>query len=40
VNDGHLHTALELNSDLASGLYMVNITAGNETFTERLVIQK
>ncbi|MEZ4740220.1 MAG: T9SS type A sorting domain-containing protein [Flavobacteriales bacterium] len=40
VNDGHLHTALELNSDLASGLYMVNITAGDKTFTERLVIQK
>jgi hypothetical protein len=25
---------------MASGLYMVNITAGNERYTERLVISR
>jgi hypothetical protein len=35
-----LNTALDLNGDVASGLYMVNITAGDKTYTERLVIQK
>jgi hypothetical protein len=36
---GYLNTALELNGDLAGGMYMVNITAGDKTYTERLVIQ-
>jgi hypothetical protein len=36
VQDGFLNTAL----DLAAGLYMVNVTAGNSTRTERLVIQR
>ena len=39
VQDGFLKTNLELNGDLAGGLYMVNITAGDKVFTERLVIQ-
>jgi hypothetical protein len=30
---------LELN-EMASGLYMVNITAGSKRYTERLVISK
>jgi hypothetical protein len=39
VQNGYLNTALELNGDLAGGMYMVNITAGDKTYTERLVIQ-
>jgi len=39
VNDGFVNTNLELGSQLAGGLYMVNVTAGNKTYTERLVIQ-
>jgi hypothetical protein len=31
---------MELNGDIADGLYMVNITAGDKAYTERLVIQK
>ncbi|MBK9174974.1 MAG: T9SS type A sorting domain-containing protein [Flavobacteriales bacterium] len=30
---------LELNGELAAGMYMVNITAGDAVYTERLVIQ-
>jgi len=37
--NGYFNTALELNGDLAGGMYMVNITAGDKTYTERLVIQ-
>jgi hypothetical protein len=33
-----LNTVLELDGDLATGLYLVNITAGDKRFTERLVI--
>ncbi|MBL0128564.1 MAG: T9SS type A sorting domain-containing protein [Flavobacteriales bacterium] len=39
VADGFINTVLELNGDLANGMYFVNITAGDETWTERLVIQ-
>ena len=39
VQDGFLNTALDLNGDLAGGMYLVNITAGDKTYTERLVIQ-
>ncbi|HRF82405.1 MAG TPA: T9SS type A sorting domain-containing protein, partial [Flavobacteriales bacterium] len=39
VQDGFINTNLELNSELAAGLYMVNVTAGNMSYTERLVIQ-
>ncbi|MBL7981012.1 MAG: choice-of-anchor I family protein [Flavobacteriales bacterium] len=37
VNDGMVYQVIELN-EMASGLYMVNITAGSKRFTERLVI--
>ena len=37
--DGYLNTFMELNGDLAGGMYLVNITAGDKTYTERLVIQ-
>jgi hypothetical protein len=40
VNDGFINTVLELNGELATGLYMVNITAGDAVYTQRLVIQK
>ncbi|MBK7384563.1 MAG: T9SS type A sorting domain-containing protein [Flavobacteriales bacterium] len=40
VQDGFINTVLELNGELATGLYMVNITAGGAVYTERLVIQK
>jgi len=39
VNDGMLFQQMALN-ELASGLYMVNITAGSQRYTERLVIAK
>jgi hypothetical protein len=39
VNDGRLFEQVAVN-DLASGLYMVNITAGGKRYTERLVISK
>jgi subtilisin-like proprotein convertase family protein len=39
VNDGMVYQVLEL-TEMASGLYMVNITAGNDRYTERLVIAK
>ena len=40
VQDGFLNTALELAPDMAAGLYMVNVTAGDNTRSERLVIQR
>ncbi len=40
VQDGFLNTVLNLSTDMAAGLYMVNITAGETTRTERLVIQR
>jgi hypothetical protein len=41
VQDGLLlNNDLELNSELPAGLYLVNITAGEFTTTERLVIQR
>jgi uncharacterized delta-60 repeat protein len=36
---GSLNTVIALNGDLAAGLYMVNITAGDKLYTQRLVIQ-
>ncbi|MBK9175006.1 MAG: T9SS type A sorting domain-containing protein [Flavobacteriales bacterium] len=39
VQDGFINTVLELNGSLAAGMYMVNITAGEQVYTERLVIQ-
>ncbi len=36
---GHLYTTLTLNGELAAGMYLVNITAGDAQYTQRLVIQ-
>ena len=40
VQDGFINTVLDLNGELASGMYLVNITAGDQIFTERLMIQQ
>ncbi|MBK6830523.1 MAG: T9SS type A sorting domain-containing protein [Flavobacteriales bacterium] len=39
VNEGFVNTTLDLNGSLAAGMYIVNITVGEDTYTERLVIQ-
>ncbi|HQY00548.1 MAG TPA: T9SS type A sorting domain-containing protein, partial [Flavobacteriales bacterium] len=50
VQDGFLNTVMDLSripsnsgaagGEIASGIYMINITAGDKTYTERLVIQR
>ncbi len=35
-----LNTVIELGNDMSAGMYMVNVTAGSFTRTERLVIQR
>ncbi|MBX2971599.1 MAG: T9SS type A sorting domain-containing protein [Flavobacteriales bacterium] len=40
VQDGFVKTNLDLNGDLANGMYIVSVTAGSKAYTERLVIQK
>ncbi len=40
VQDGYLNTSLILTPDMAAGLYLVTVTAGETTRTERLVIQR
>ncbi|MCB0765406.1 MAG: T9SS type A sorting domain-containing protein, partial [Flavobacteriales bacterium] len=37
--NGTFDTVLDLNGALAGGMYIVHITAGGKTFTERLVVQ-
>ncbi|MBX2979374.1 MAG: T9SS type A sorting domain-containing protein [Flavobacteriales bacterium] len=39
TQDGSLLTALPLNGDLAAGLYLVTVTAGEAQYVQRLVIQ-
>jgi hypothetical protein len=39
VQDGTMNTLIDLDDNMASGLYLVNITAGGVARTERLVIQ-
>jgi hypothetical protein len=39
VQDGFVNQAVELNGELAGGLYLVNFTAGEQVFSERLVVQ-
>jgi len=40
VSDGLISTTVDLDRTLASGLYLVNLTAGGKTTTKRLVIQR
>ncbi len=39
AQDGVLRSTIDLHGDLGAGMYLVNITAGKQTWTERLVIQ-
>jgi hypothetical protein len=39
VAGGNVNTNIELNGELAAGMYLVNVTAGETVYTERLVIQ-
>jgi hypothetical protein len=39
VSGSQVNTVLDLNGELAAGMYLVNITAGETLYTERLVIQ-
>jgi hypothetical protein len=39
VADGNVNTVIDLAGELAAGMYLVNITAGERVYTERLVIQ-
>ena len=39
VSGGNVNTVLDLQGELAAGMYVVNITAGDKSYTERLVIQ-
>ncbi|MBK9147303.1 MAG: T9SS type A sorting domain-containing protein [Flavobacteriales bacterium] len=40
VQDGLVNTTIDLNGELAGGMYMVSIAAGSAIHTERLVIQR
>jgi hypothetical protein len=39
VQDGFVNSVLDLEYELANGIYLVNITAGSKAYTERLIIQ-
>jgi len=39
INEGIVNTVLQLNGELANGLYLVTIMAGERRFVERLVVQ-
>ncbi|MBK6829676.1 MAG: T9SS type A sorting domain-containing protein [Flavobacteriales bacterium] len=39
VSEGLVNTVIDLRGELAAGMYVVSITAGEDTYTERLVIQ-
>jgi hypothetical protein len=39
VAGSNVNTIVDLNGELAAGMYLVNITAGSKTYTERLMVQ-
>ena len=39
VSGSTVNTVIDLDGSLSSGIYVVNLTAGEHTFTQRLVIQ-
>ncbi len=40
VQDGFVNQVVDLNGEISTGMYMVKVTAGDQVYTERLVIQK
>jgi hypothetical protein len=38
VNAGAVNTVIDLKGELAAGMYLVNITAGERVYTERLMV--
>ena len=39
VSGSNVNTIVDLNGELAAGMYLVNITAGGKSYTERLMVQ-
>jgi hypothetical protein len=39
VNGTTLNAVIDMDGSLSNGIYLVNLTAGERTFTQRLVIQ-
>lgn len=39
VNDMFINTVIDLDGNMANGMYIASITAGRNIYTERLVIQ-
>ncbi|MBL7954706.1 MAG: lamin tail domain-containing protein [Flavobacteriales bacterium] len=39
VYDGYVNTSMELGANVSGGLYLVTVTAGAKTYTERLIVQ-
>jgi hypothetical protein len=39
VAGGNVNTTIDLNGELAAGMYTVNIIAGTRSYNERLMIQ-
>jgi len=40
VQDGFVNQVVDLNGEISTGMYMVKMTAGEQVYTERLMIQK
>ena len=39
AQDGFVNSVVELNGELSAGFYLVNVTAGSASWSERLVVQ-
>ncbi|MBL8000502.1 MAG: T9SS type A sorting domain-containing protein, partial [Flavobacteriales bacterium] len=39
VRDGLINTTLDLHGELTTGMYLVTVIAGEQQFTQRLVIE-
>ncbi|MBL7958492.1 MAG: hypothetical protein JNM49_11060, partial [Flavobacteriales bacterium] len=40
AQDGFVNSVVELNGELSAGFYLVNVTAGSASWSERLVVQR
>ncbi|MDQ3101309.1 MAG: T9SS type A sorting domain-containing protein, partial [Bacteroidota bacterium] len=40
IQEGSMNTVLDLGNSMAAGIYLVNITVGEDAYTKRLVIQR